>query len=56
MDWDEEVPDSVHESWLKWCSELDLVSVKHVLRCYHNNNTFVISMELHGFSDTSELA
>ena len=51
VDWDEEVPDSVHESWLKWRWELDLLSTKHVSRCYHDKNTSIVSMELHGFSD-----
>ena len=32
VDWDEEVPDSMRESWLKWHSELDLLSTKHVSR------------------------
>ena len=56
VDWDGEVSDTVHESWLKWCSEVDMLSTKHVFWCYHNKNTSVVSMELHGFSDSSELA
>ena len=54
--WDDEVPESVRESWLKWRSELNLLSTKHVPRCYHDKTTFVVSMELHGFSDASEHA
>ena len=56
VDWDDEVPESVRESWLKWRSELDLLSTKNVPRCYHDKTTSVTSMELHGFSDASELA
>lgn len=52
-DWDDEVPESVRDSWLKWRSELDLLSTKYVPRCYHDEGTSVTSMELHGFSDAS---
>ena len=30
VDWDEEASHSVHESWLKWCSEVEMLSTKHV--------------------------
>ena len=56
VDWDDEVPESIRESWLKWRSELDLLSTKYVPRCYHDKTTSVTSMELHGFSNASELA
>lgn len=53
MDWDDEVPESIQESWLKW---LGLLLTKHIPRCYHDKTTSVLSMELHGFSDASEQA
>ena len=54
--WDEEVPEVVRDSWLKWRSELHLLSTKHVPRCYYKKNTSVTSVALHGFSDASEQA
>ena len=56
VDWDEVVPEPVRDSWLRWRSELDLLSTKHIPRCYHDKCTSVVSMELHGFSDASERA
>ena len=56
VNWDDEVPESICESWLKWPSKLSLLSTKYVPRCYYNKRTSVASMELHGFSDASEQA
>lgn len=56
VNWDDEVPASVHESWLKWRSELGLLSTKYISRCYHDKKSSVDSMELYGFSDASEQA
>lgn len=56
VDWDEEVPAPVCESWLKWRSELDLLSSKHIPRCYHDKSVSVVTRELHGFSDASQQA
>ena len=47
--WDDPVPDSVHDIWSRWRSELKLLSTKYIPRCY-------FSMELHGFCDASEQA
>ena len=49
VNWDDEVPESVRESWLKWRSELGLLSTKYVPRCYHDKKTSVSSMELQWF-------
>ena len=56
VNWDDEVPEPIRESWLKWRSEPGLLSTKYVPRCYHDKRTSVASMELHGFSDASEQA
>ena len=49
VNWDNQVPESVRESWLKWRSELGLLSTKYASRCYHDKKKFVASTELHGF-------
>ena len=56
MGWDDEVTEAVQNSWMRWRSELGLLSTKHIPRCYHDKSTSVASMELHGFSDASEQA
>ena len=42
--------------WFQWCSELHLLSEKHIPCCYLDKESHIISMELHGFCDASELA
>ena len=56
VNWDDQVPESVRESWLKWQPEFGLLSTKYVSRCYHDKKKFIASTELHGFSDASEQA
>ena len=54
--WDEPVLPSIHDGWLKWRSELHLLSGRHIHRCYFDKSSHVKSSELHGFCDASELA
>ena len=54
--WDDPVPETIHNSWLQWRTELNLLSEKHISRCYFDKNTRIIAMELHGFCDASERA
>ena len=56
VDWDDVVPDPIHEEWLQWRSNLNILSKRHIPRCYFNKDTQVASLELHGFSDASENA
>jgi len=56
IDWDDPIPDSVRDSWLQWRSELNLLSGKHISRCYFDKNTLIIAVELHGFCDASKRA
>lgn len=56
IDWDDLVPESIREAWMRWRSELGLLSSKHIPRCYYDKGTCIVSMELHGFSDASEHA
>ena len=56
VDWDDTVPDAIREAWLRWRSELNLLSTKYIPRCYFEKTSRVSTFELHGFSDASEQA
>ena len=56
VDWDDPVPDDVHDAWLQWRTELPLLSQMMIPRCYFNKESKVPSTEIHGFSDASEAA
>ena len=56
VSWDDEVPDPVRDAWLRWRSEMSMLTMKYIPRCYYDKRTSVASMELHGFSDASEQA
>ena len=56
VDWDEPVPEDIHDAWLQWRTELQLLSQLTIPRCYFDKESQVLSAELHGFSDASELA
>lgn len=54
--WDDPVPESIRISWMRWRSELNLLTTKHIPRCYFDKRAHVTMMELHGFCDASEQA
>ena len=54
--WDDPVPEPVRETWMRWRSELTLLSTKYIPRCYHSMESDINSIELHCFSDASEQA
>ena len=56
IDWDDVVPDEIRDSWLQWRSELNLLSTKHIPRCYFFKTSCITAVELHGFCDASEKA
>ena len=56
LDWDDQVPSSVKTAWTKWRSELPLLSNHHISRCYFPKDVKIVSTQLHGFSDASEVA
>ncbi len=56
VDWDDPVPSNIRDSWFQWRSELHLLAERHIPRCYFDTATHISSVELHGFSDASELA
>ena len=56
LQWEDPVPDSILAVWSRWKDELPLLSSHHIPRYYFNKNTSITSLQLHGFSDTSQLA
>ena len=56
IDWDDAVPESIREAWSQWRSELNMLTEKRIPRCYFPKEAKIISTQLHGFSDASELA
>ena len=52
--WDDLLPPAIYQSWLRWRSELPLLSERHISHCYYSKDATVDSMQLHGFCDVSE--
>ena len=54
--WDEPVPEDIRDSWEKWKRELPVLTKKFISRCYYPKGIKIVSTQLHGFSDASEVA
>ena len=54
--WDDPVSDEIHVVWKHWRSELEMLSTKHIPRCYYPKDARIVSTQIHGFSDASEAA
>ena len=56
-DWDKELSSDMKERYDLWMSELRKVSSNRIPRCYFRENDHtLVSIELHGFSDTLSYA
>ena len=44
--WDDPVPSHIRNTWFQWCSELHLLSEKHIPHFYFDKATRVSSVEL----------
>ena len=56
LDWDEPVPDHIERSWMKWYEELPQLRKHTIPRPYFPKDADIIDVQLHGFSDASEVA
>lgn len=56
ISWDDPVPPDIHRVWSQWRDELQLLSTRHIPRCYFPRHSKIVSMQLHGFSDASQNA
>lgn len=55
VSWDDPLPKSIQKRWLKWRVTLCVLSDLKLNRCLVPKNDLVVSYELHGFADASEL-
>ena len=56
IDWDDVIPAAIQHIWEKWERELPALNEHLISRCYFPTNVDIGSIELHGFSDASEVA
>ncbi|XP_064387758.1 uncharacterized protein LOC135335954 [Halichondria panicea] len=56
VDWDGPVPSDIQDAWIQWRKELPLLSQKKIPRCYFDKKSQPHCLQLHGFSDASEVA
>ena len=52
--WDDLLPPAIYEVWLRWRSELPLLSERLIPRCYFPKVFEIDSIQFHGFCDASE--
>ena len=56
LDWDDPVPEEIKHTWTKWKDELPDLRNHLVPRPYFPKEVKVVSTQLHGFCDASEVA
>ena len=56
LEWDEPVPGEIEQTWKRWHEELPDLREHVIARPYFPKQVEIISMELHGFCDASEVA
>ena len=56
VDWDDPAPSPICDVWIRWRSELESLSDRHIPRCYFPKGTQLETLQLHGFCDASEQA
>ena len=56
IDWDDPVPQEIETSWKRWKDEICTLQRHLIPRCYFTKHSHTLSMQLHGFSDASEVA
>ena len=54
--WDDPVPDNLAQIWQDWRDQLHLVTTVAIPRYYHDKQKTIRSIQVHGFSDSSEIA
>ncbi len=56
ISWDDRVPDELTKQWMNWRTELPVLTNHPLSRCYFSSDQPIHSLQLHGFSDASEVA
>ena len=54
--WDEPVPEAIESAWNRWHRELPALRDLHIPRPYFSKTVNVRDLQVHGFSDASEVA
>ena len=54
IDWDDPAPSNIRDVWQQWRSELPSLLNKPIPQCYYPKEAYLVSKQLHGFSDASE--
>ena len=56
LDWDEEIPAELQSKYARWKKQLALFKDRPFPRCYFRSSSAKLHVQLHGFSDASEVA
>ena len=56
LQWDEEIPSDLQATHALWKEQLALFMDKSFSRCYFRSSSTKLQVQLHGFSDISEVA
>ena len=56
LDWDDPIPRHIKEIWKRWRNKLPTIRNYLIQRCHAVKDADMSSVQLHGFSDTSESA
>lgn len=54
--WDDPAPFDIYHTWQRWRNELPKLINQPIPRCYYPKEVNIVSIQLHGFSDSSEEA
>ena len=56
VNWDDPAPSPICDVWIRWRSELESLSDRHIPHYYFQKGTQLETVQLHGFCDASEQA
>ncbi len=56
LEWDEELPQDLCNTWKLWREELPLITEHSLSRCYFLADKTIQMLQLHGFCDASQLS
>ena len=56
LDWDDPIPEHIHQILSQWRNELSVLTSIHIPRCYSLLKHDTLSIQLHEFSDASDEA
>ena len=53
--WDDPLPEELYQTWKTWRQQLHCLETVQVPRFYHNKDEIIAELQLHGFSDQSQM-